>query len=276
MPPPHRCPYRFRTGRGPEIREYADVTTSPPAVTVGVDFGTLSGRAVVVAVADGTELGTAVTDYRHGVVITNSRATGRVPPDWALQIPGDWREVLTDAVPRALAAAGVRPRPGPRHRHRLHVLHGAADHRGRSAAVRAAASSPDRPHAYPKLWRHHAAQPEADLIVRPGRGVRADLAGGLRGQGLQRVAAPQGAPGAPRGPGGLRRRRPLDRGRRLDRVAADRRGEPHPEHRRVQGPVPAGQPPGRRPFSAPSTRTSPASPPRSTTRCPGPARRRAC
>ena len=35
---------------------------------VGVDFGTLSGRAVVVRVSDGAELGTAVHDYPHGVV----------------------------------------------------------------------------------------------------------------------------------------------------------------------------------------------------------------
>ncbi|MGW5394381.1 ribulokinase, partial [Streptomyces koyangensis] len=53
-------------------------TPAPPAqgasgapgtpCTVGVDFGTLSGRAVVVRVADGAELGTAVHEYRHGVI----------------------------------------------------------------------------------------------------------------------------------------------------------------------------------------------------------------
>ena len=36
---------------------------------VGVDFGTLSGRAVVVRLSDGVELGTAVHEYRHGVVV---------------------------------------------------------------------------------------------------------------------------------------------------------------------------------------------------------------
>ena len=35
---------------------------------VGVDLGTLSARAVVVRVADGEELGTAVSPYRHGVM----------------------------------------------------------------------------------------------------------------------------------------------------------------------------------------------------------------
>ena len=37
-------------------------------LVVGVDFGTLSGRAVVVRVADGAELGNAVTEYPHAVV----------------------------------------------------------------------------------------------------------------------------------------------------------------------------------------------------------------
>ena len=35
---------------------------------IGVDFGTLSGRAVVVRVRDGAELGTAVHDYAHAVM----------------------------------------------------------------------------------------------------------------------------------------------------------------------------------------------------------------
>ncbi|MFC5766718.1 ribulokinase, partial [Actinacidiphila bryophytorum] len=78
------------------------MTTDPPAVTVGVDFGTLSGRALVVAVEDGAELGSAVHDYTHGVVDGRLPGGGQVlPPDWALQVPQDWRDVLRFAVPRA-------------------------------------------------------------------------------------------------------------------------------------------------------------------------------
>ncbi len=36
--------------------------------TVGVDFGTLSGRALVVRVSDGHELASAEHAYEHGVV----------------------------------------------------------------------------------------------------------------------------------------------------------------------------------------------------------------
>ena len=41
---------------------------TPPAYVVGVDFGTLSGRAVVVRARDGEELGTAVYTYPHAVI----------------------------------------------------------------------------------------------------------------------------------------------------------------------------------------------------------------
>ena len=63
----------------------ADAAAADPCV-VGVDYGTLSGRAVVVRVSDGAELGAAVHDYRHGVMDAELAATGEpLPPDWALQ-----------------------------------------------------------------------------------------------------------------------------------------------------------------------------------------------
>lgn len=84
--------------------------SNDPAVVIGIDYGTLSGRAVVVSVADGAELGTAVHEYRHGVVDRRLPATDApLGPDWALQIPQDWRDVLRYAVPQALANAGVSP-----------------------------------------------------------------------------------------------------------------------------------------------------------------------
>ncbi len=43
---------------------------------IGVDFGTLSGRALVVRVSDGAELGSAVHDYEHGVIDTHAARDG--------------------------------------------------------------------------------------------------------------------------------------------------------------------------------------------------------
>src|ERR687889_2212191 len=82
---------------------------TPPAYVIGVDFGTLSGRAVVVRVSDGAELGSAVHEYPHAV-LTDALPDGTpLGHDWALQVPGDYVEVLQTAVPQAVAAARVDP-----------------------------------------------------------------------------------------------------------------------------------------------------------------------
>ena len=36
--------------------------------TIGIDYGTLSGRAVVVRVSDGAEVGSSVHEYPHAVM----------------------------------------------------------------------------------------------------------------------------------------------------------------------------------------------------------------
>lgn len=131
---------------------------------VGVDFGTLSGRAVVVRVSDGAELGSAVHAYPHAVIEQRLPATGRdLPPDWALQDPQDYREVLATAIPAAIEAAGIRPEQ---------VIGIGTDFTACTVLPTLADGTPlcelpdlvDRPHAYPKLWKHHAAQPQADRI----------------------------------------------------------------------------------------------------------------
>src|ERR1035437_2799937 len=77
---------------------------------IGVDFGTLSGRALVARVSDGAELASAVHEYAHGVMDAGLAATGEpLPPDWALQDPEDYRDVLRRAVPAAVERAGIDP-----------------------------------------------------------------------------------------------------------------------------------------------------------------------
>src|SRR3954467_11155847 len=84
--------------------------TAASAVVIGVDYGTLSGRAVVVRVSDGAELGSAVHAYPHAVIDRTRPASGeRLPPAWALQDPDDYAAVLCEAVPAAVREAGVEP-----------------------------------------------------------------------------------------------------------------------------------------------------------------------
>ncbi|HTT54545.1 MAG TPA: ribulokinase [Streptosporangiaceae bacterium] len=136
----------------------------PDSYAVGVDFGTLSGRAVVVRVSDGAELGSAVHQYPHAVMDTKLAATGDpLPPDWALQDPEDYREVLRQAVPGAVRAAGIDP---------ARVVGIGTDFTACTVLPVLRDGTPlcqldglaGRPHAYVKLWKHHAAQPQADRI----------------------------------------------------------------------------------------------------------------
>ena len=133
---------------------------------VGIDFGTLSGRAVVVRARDGAELGSAVHEYPHGghraraarLRRPRCRRSGRC------RIPSDWLECCAPPCPAAVAAAGVAPERGrraspptspPRRRCRCW--------RDGTPLCRVPGFE-RRPHAYPKLWKHHAAQRQADRI----------------------------------------------------------------------------------------------------------------
>ncbi len=131
--------------------------------TIGLDFGTLSGRAVLVDARDGAEIAEAVFEYPHGVMDRQLPSGRRLPPDWALQHPQDYIDTFAHTVPAVLRESGVD-----------------AD-AVRGIGIDFTASSPmpttadgiplcfledfkDEPHAYIKLWKHHAAQRQADQI----------------------------------------------------------------------------------------------------------------
>ena len=132
---------------------------------IGVDYGTLSGRALVVRAADGQALGSAVHDYRHGVIDATLPSGGPpLPADWALQEPEDYLDVLRHAVPAAVRDAGVDPHD---------VVGIATDFTACTVLPTLRDGTPlcrvaelaDRPHAWVKLWKHHAAQPQAERIT---------------------------------------------------------------------------------------------------------------
>ena len=176
------------------------------ALVVGVDYGTLSGRALVVRVRDGAELGSAVHEYPHAVMertlTAGPAAAGGTPvalaPDWALQVPADYVEVLRTAVPAAIRAAqaefGIDSGD---------VVGIGTDFTACTMVPTTADGTPlaelpqfaDRPHAYVKLWKHHSAQPHADRItaladvgtVITGTSARVGAAAELRRAGAEVV-----------------------------------------------------------------------------------------
>ncbi len=141
--------------------------SSPEHYVIGIDYGTLSGRAVVVRVGDGAELASAVHEYRHGVLeesldVGETRGVA-LPPDWALQVPHDYVDVLQNAVPAAVRESGIDPDD---------VIGIGTDFTACTVLPVLDDGTPlcevpelaDRPHAYVKLWKHHAAQAHADRI----------------------------------------------------------------------------------------------------------------
>ncbi len=131
---------------------------------IGIDFGTLSGRAVIVDIADGRELATAVHEYSHGVIDEVLPGTEiRLEPDWALQDPNDYLEVFKHAVPAVLAASDLDP---------ADIIGVGIDFTACTLLPTQADGTPlctlpqwrHNPHAWVKLWKHHAAQPEANQL----------------------------------------------------------------------------------------------------------------
>ncbi len=138
---------------------------------IGVDFGTETGRAVLVDVADGREVATAVYPYSHGVIDEKLPIPGkeiRLEPDWALQDPQDYIRTFQSTIPAVLEQSKVRPED---------VIGIGIDFTACTMLPVKQDGTPlcdlpefrQQPHAWVKLWKHHAAQPEADKINETAR-----------------------------------------------------------------------------------------------------------
>ncbi len=131
---------------------------------IGVDYGTLSGRALLVRVSDGCEIASSVHEYSHAVLEDTLPINGKkLPPDWALQVPSDYVDVLKITVPEVLKSSGINP---------ADVIGITTDFTACTVLPVTETGTPlcelpefqNNPHAYVKLWKHHSAQPHADRI----------------------------------------------------------------------------------------------------------------
>lgn len=131
---------------------------------IGVDYGTQSGRAVLIDLSDGAEIADHVTPYRHLVIDEQLPGSGvTLAQDWALQHPQDYIEVLAQSIPAVMQKSGVAP---------VDVIGIGidftactmlpVDERGEPLCM--LPDYKDNPHSWVKLWKHHAAQDEANRI----------------------------------------------------------------------------------------------------------------
>ncbi len=132
--------------------------------SIGIDFGTESARALLVDVASGEEVATFVYNYKDGVIDEVLPGTNiKLPPDFALQNPADYIEALRVTIPAVLHEAGVSAED---------VIGIGTDFTACTMLPIDAEGTPlcmkpqwrNNPYAWVKIWKHHAAQPEANRL----------------------------------------------------------------------------------------------------------------
>ena len=138
-----------------------------PKYTIGIDFGSLSGRAVLVDTSDGREVAAAQFDYPHGVMDRALPSGPPLPADWALQHPQDYLDVLDRTLPQLA-----------RHVDPADIVGIGLDCTSSTVFPVDSRGTPlclterfrDAPHAWVMMWKHHAAQGQArrmtDLATR--------------------------------------------------------------------------------------------------------------
>ena len=136
----------------------------PEKYAFGLDFGTESVRCLAVNIDSGEEKAVAVSKYPCGVITNKLPGTSiTLESNWALQNPGDWLIGLREVVHQILqdgkiASANVVG---------IGICFTSSTILPTTDDGTPLSSLPQwksEPHAWPKLWKHHSAQPEADLI----------------------------------------------------------------------------------------------------------------
>ena len=131
--------------------------------SIGVDYGTLSGRALIVNIETGEELSSAVYEYPHAVMDEALPSGKKLGNDWALQHPQDYLDVLYNTIPAVMKESKISPDD---------IIGIGLDFTACTILPCKKDGTPlcflekykDEPHAYVKLWKHHAAQKYATRL----------------------------------------------------------------------------------------------------------------
>ena len=131
--------------------------------TIGIDFGSLSGRALLLDISTGEEMASSVYEYPHGVMDKELPSGEKLESDYALQHPMDYLEVLYHTIPQVIKSSGVDPKD---------IVAIGTDFTACTMIPCKADGTPlcfldeykHNPHSWVKLWKHHAAQYEANRL----------------------------------------------------------------------------------------------------------------
>ena len=140
---------------------------------IGLDYGTLSARAVLVSVRSGHVLAESVYPYPNGIytngIYTNGIDAGqsspvKTPADFALQEIDDYVEAMYRTIREVVERSGIPAR---------NITGIGIDATSSTFLPLTQEGTPlcktprfrSEPHAFLKLWKHHGAQQEADDIT---------------------------------------------------------------------------------------------------------------
>lgn len=137
--------------------------------SIGIDFGTLSARAILIDVDTGREVVTSIYGYQDSVIdkyLPDSNV--KLPPEFALQNPLDYKDALEALLKDIWKKADIPPED---------IISIGVDFTSCTVIPVDKNMQPlccnekyrNNPHSWAKLWKHHGAQAEADLINQTAR-----------------------------------------------------------------------------------------------------------
>lgn len=133
-------------------------------LTIGLDFGTLSVRAVVVDIINGHILTSSVSQYKHGVMDDYLQNGIKLPNNYALQNAQDYIDSMNQVLKKVVSNPRIKPKD---------IIGIGVDFTASTILPIKADGTPlsalkkyqDNPDSYVKLWKHHSAENQAVKIT---------------------------------------------------------------------------------------------------------------
>lgn len=131
--------------------------------SIGVDYGSESARALLLNIKTGEEVASEMMEYPHLVMSEQLPCGKKLEPFWALQHPKDYIDTLEYVVKKVVEKTEVSPED---------IVGLGIDFTACTILPMKKEGTPlcyldeykSNPHAYVKLWKHHAAQDEANKL----------------------------------------------------------------------------------------------------------------